>query len=87
MKYVLEKKCNTTFGEFTFKRTSRQLYRNSEEILLSQREYQLLDLLVQNTGNVLNREVKTNISGSFSSYHNQPPKFQVTVNRQSQNSS
>lgn len=46
-----------TFGEFTFNRTSRQLVRNSEEILLSQREYQMLDLLLQNTGNVLSREI------------------------------
>lgn len=46
-----------SFGEFTFNRTSHQLFRNSEEILLSQREYQLLDLLVQNTGNVLSREI------------------------------
>lgn len=41
-----------TFGEFTLNRTSHQLFRNSEEILFSQREYQLLDLFVQNTGNV-----------------------------------
>ncbi|WP_405030802.1 response regulator transcription factor [Paenibacillus hexagrammi] len=47
----------TTFGEFTLNRSSRQLFRCSEEILLSQREYQLLDLLVQNEGNALTREV------------------------------
>ncbi|WP_139492459.1 response regulator transcription factor [Brevibacillus dissolubilis] len=46
-----------TFGEFTLNRTSHQLLRNGEEILLSQREYQLLDLFLQNIGNVLTREV------------------------------
>ncbi|MFB9328723.1 response regulator transcription factor [Paenibacillus aurantiacus] len=45
------------FREFTFNRTSRKLMRGEEEVLLSQREYQLLDLLLQNIGNVLTREV------------------------------
>ncbi|MFC5449454.1 response regulator transcription factor [Paenibacillus aestuarii] len=46
-----------TFGEFVLNRTSHQLFKRSEEVVLSQREYQLLDLLVQNTGHVLSREV------------------------------
>jgi len=46
-----------TFGEFALNRTSRQLFKRSEEIVLSQREYQLLELLVQNMGHVLSREV------------------------------
>lgn len=45
------------FGEFKLNRTSHQLFRRGEEILLSQREYQLLDLFLQNSGNVLTREV------------------------------
>ncbi len=46
-----------TFGRFTLNRASRQLFRSGEEIFLSQREYQLLDVFVQNSGHVLNREV------------------------------
>ncbi|WP_058300644.1 response regulator transcription factor [Gorillibacterium timonense] len=45
------------FGPFTLNRSSRQLVRGGEEVLLSQREYQLLDLFLQNLGNVLTREV------------------------------
>ncbi|MBB6671843.1 response regulator transcription factor [Cohnella nanjingensis] len=46
-----------TFGEFTLNRSSRQLFKSGEEILLSQREYQMLDLFLQNVGNVLTREI------------------------------
>lgn len=45
------------FGEFTLNRTSYRLSRNAQDIPLSQREYQLLDLFLQNNGNVLSREV------------------------------
>ncbi|MEC0245148.1 response regulator transcription factor [Paenibacillus chitinolyticus] len=45
------------FGEFTLNRTSRRLFKGGDEIFLSQREYQLLDLFLQNIGNVLTREV------------------------------
>ncbi|MFD2332941.1 response regulator transcription factor [Cohnella sp. GCM10020058] len=46
-----------TFGAYSLNRTSHQLFKNDEEILLSQREYQLLDLFLQNKGNALTREV------------------------------
>ncbi|RTE10959.1 response regulator transcription factor [Paenibacillus whitsoniae] len=46
-----------TFRVFSLNRSSHQLFRNNEEVFLSQREYQLLDLFLQNTGNVLTREV------------------------------
>ncbi|WP_042198881.1 response regulator transcription factor [Paenibacillus camerounensis] len=45
------------FGMFSLNRTSRKLMRDDEEIYLSPREYQLLDFFLQNTGNVLTREV------------------------------
>nr|WP_240547767.1 response regulator transcription factor [Paenibacillus lignilyticus] len=46
-----------TFGPFMLKRSSRQLFRRGEEIFLSQREYQLLDLFLQNLGHALTRDV------------------------------
>lgn len=46
-----------TFRSFSLNRSSHQLFRNNEEIILSQREYQLLDLFLQNIGYVLTREV------------------------------
>lgn len=46
-----------TCGQLTLNRSSRQLFRAGEEILLSQREYQLLELFFQNEGNVLTRDV------------------------------
>ncbi|SDW05242.1 response regulator transcription factor [Paenibacillus sp. CF384] len=49
-----------TFRHFTLNRTSHQLSRDGEEILLSPREYQLLDFFLQNTGNVLTREAILN---------------------------
>ncbi|WP_219834632.1 response regulator transcription factor [Paenibacillus sp. R14(2021)] len=45
-----------TFGPFTFNRVSHRLSRRGEAVLLSQREYQLLDFFLQNNGNVLTRE-------------------------------
>ncbi|ABO65669.1 response regulator transcription factor [Geobacillus thermodenitrificans] len=45
-----------TFHGFTLNRTSHTLHRNNEEISLTPREFQLLDLLVQNQGQVVPRE-------------------------------
>ncbi|OQP05708.1 DNA-binding response regulator [Geobacillus sp. 46C-IIa] len=45
-----------TFHSFTLNRTSHTLYRGDEEIFLTPREFQLLDLLVQNQGQVVPRE-------------------------------
>lgn len=45
------------YGEFTINRSSRQLFKSGEEIFLSQREYQLLELFFQNSGNVLTRDI------------------------------
>lgn len=46
-----------TFERFVLNRSSRQLFRGDEEIVLSPREYQLLDFLLANAGNVLTRDV------------------------------
>ncbi|WP_074043274.1 response regulator transcription factor [Geobacillus proteiniphilus] len=45
-----------TFHGFTLNRTSHTLHRGDEEIFLTPREFQLLDLLVQNQGQVVPRE-------------------------------
>ncbi|AUI36548.1 response regulator transcription factor [Geobacillus sp. LEMMJ02] len=45
-----------TFHGFTLNRTSHTLHRGDEEISLTPREFQLLDLLVQNQGQVVPRE-------------------------------
>ncbi|MED3907502.1 response regulator transcription factor [Geobacillus thermodenitrificans] len=45
-----------TFHGFTLNRTSHTLHHNNEEISLTPREFQLLDLLVQNQGQVVPRE-------------------------------
>ncbi|NNU85384.1 response regulator transcription factor [Geobacillus sp. BMUD] len=45
-----------TFHGFTLNRTSHTLHRGDEEIFLTPREFQLLDLLVQNQGHVVPRE-------------------------------
>jgi len=47
---------NVTFHGFTLNRTSHTLHRGDEEIFLTPREFQLLDLLVQNQGQVVPRE-------------------------------
>ncbi|CAM4168418.1 response regulator transcription factor [Geobacillus sp. FSL K6-0789] len=44
------------FHGFTLNRTSHTLHRGDEEIFLTPREFQLLDLLVQNQGQVVPRE-------------------------------
>ncbi|AGT30720.1 regulator [Geobacillus genomosp. 3] len=44
------------FHGFTLNRTSHTLHRGNEEIFLTPREFQLLDLLVQNQGQVVPRE-------------------------------
>ncbi|ATA58791.1 Alkaline phosphatase synthesis two-component response regulator [Geobacillus stearothermophilus] len=44
------------FHGFTLNRTSHTLHRSDEEIFLTPREFQLLDLLVQNQGQVVPRE-------------------------------
>ncbi|PJW13335.1 MULTISPECIES: response regulator transcription factor [Geobacillus] len=44
------------FHSFTLNRTSHTLHRGDEEIFLTPREFQLLDLLVQNQGQVVPRE-------------------------------
>ncbi|BBW98407.1 response regulator transcription factor [Geobacillus icigianus] len=45
-----------SFHGFTLNRTSHTLHRGNEEIFLTPREFQLLDLLVQNQGQVVPRE-------------------------------
>ncbi|KAF0993793.1 response regulator transcription factor [Geobacillus sp. TFV-3] len=45
-----------SFHGFTLNRTSHTLHRGDEEIFLTPREFQLLDLLVQNQGQVVPRE-------------------------------
>ncbi|WAA09210.1 response regulator transcription factor [Fervidibacillus albus] len=45
------------FKDFVLNRTSQVIRRETEEISLSTREFQLLDLLIQNKGQVLPREV------------------------------
>ncbi|ANB61478.1 response regulator transcription factor [Anoxybacteroides amylolyticum] len=44
------------FKDFVLNRTSHTLHRGEKEILLTPREFQLLDLLLQNKGHVLPRE-------------------------------
>jgi len=44
------------FKDFVLNRTSHTLHRGEKEILLTPREFQLLDLLLQNKGRVLTRE-------------------------------
>lgn len=44
------------FKNFVLNRTSHTLHRGEKEILLTPREFQLLDLLLQNKGRVLTRE-------------------------------
>ncbi|RHW41622.1 DNA-binding response regulator [Neobacillus notoginsengisoli] len=46
-----------SFGQYTLNRTSRTLSVNETEIQLTPREFQLLDLLLQNKGQVLTREI------------------------------
>jgi DNA-binding response OmpR family regulator len=48
---------SVSFGPFTLNRTSRNLFVGGNEIQLSPREFQLLDLLLQNKGQVLTREI------------------------------
>jgi len=45
-----------SFKGFTFNRTNHTLYRDNQEIFLTPREFQLLDMLIQNKGQVLTRE-------------------------------
>jgi DNA-binding response OmpR family regulator len=45
------------FKDFVLNRTSHTLHRGDEEIFLTPREFQLLDLLLQNKGRVLSREI------------------------------
>jgi DNA-binding response OmpR family regulator len=44
------------FHDFVLNRTSHTLYHGDEEILLTPREFQVLDLLLQNQGHVVPRE-------------------------------
>ncbi|MFJ5714055.1 response regulator transcription factor [Neobacillus sp. NPDC093127] len=48
---------SVSFGQFTLNRTSRNLAVAGNEIQLSPKEFQLLDLLLQNKGQVLTREI------------------------------
>ncbi len=43
--------------DLVLERTSRKVFRNGEEIYLTPREFQLLDMLVKNKGQVLTREL------------------------------
>jgi two-component system, OmpR family, response regulator QseB len=45
------------FKDFTLNRTSHTLHRGDQEIFLTPREFQLLDLLLQNKGRVLSRDI------------------------------
>jgi two-component system, OmpR family, response regulator QseB len=45
------------FKDFTLNRTSHTLHRGGQEIFLTPREFQLLDLLLQNKGRVLSRDI------------------------------
>lgn len=45
------------FGDFTLNRTNKVVTKHQEEIQLSPREFQIFDLLVQNIGNVVPRDV------------------------------
>lgn len=46
-----------TIGDLKFNRTSYSLTRANQQIMLTQREFQLFDLLVKNRGIVLTREI------------------------------
>lgn len=46
-----------TIGEFTLNRTNKVLKKSERELQLSPREFQLFDLLAQNIGNVVPRDV------------------------------
>lgn len=46
-----------SFARYSLNRTSRNLYVDGNEIQLSPREFQLLDLLLQNKGQVLTRDI------------------------------
>jgi DNA-binding response OmpR family regulator len=48
---------SVTLGNFLINRATRQATRESQEIQLSGREFQLLDLLVRNRGTVVPREI------------------------------
>ena len=48
-----------TIGEFTLNRTAKLLKRRNRKIQLSPREFQIFDLLVQNNGIALSREIIT----------------------------
>jgi two-component system response regulator VicR len=45
------------FGAITLERDSRKVYRNETEIVLTLKEYDLLDYLLTNAGKVMSREV------------------------------